>query len=244
MEQVSIERKARQRRTIDISLRNSLIGEPADYICVETARLCFRQDVSTNNASPLQQLIYSSQFFQSAHPALVKIFTYQFYVIRGPDNIKALFKNSGACSSIPFVKFALGYAFGLPAKALRLYDNDDSGGNRVPHPGSKVEARNRIDYRVYHSMVQFLEGKGLLPFWNRFANNITHQLYNLHSRTGTEWTYGPDLMETVGNEATISIMNALCGKYLLSLNPTFLQDYWAFDRNLQTYLQGSASEDM
>lgn len=90
-------------------------------------------------------------------------------MVQGPDDIKALFKNSWACTSIPFVKFALGYAFGLPAKALRLYDRDDSGGGHVAHPGSTVEARNRIDHRVYQSLNQFLEGRGLLPFWNRFS---------------------------------------------------------------------------
>ncbi|KAL9620892.1 MAG: hypothetical protein Q9160_004675 [Pyrenula sp. 1 TL-2023] len=179
-----------------------------------------------------------ANFFQSAHPVLVKILTQEFYVIRGPENIKALFKSSGACTSIPFVKFALGHAFGLPAKALSLYDKDNSGGGHVPHPGSRVEARNRIDYRVYQSLIRFLEGDRLLPFWYRFADNITQQLYCLHDCIGSEWEYRDDLMKVIGDEATVSIFNALCGPYLLSLNPHFLQDYWDFDRNLQTYLQG------
>lgn len=175
------------------------------------------------------------------HPVLVKILTQEFYVIQGPENIKALFKSSWACTSIPFVKFALGYAFGLPAKALTLYDKDDSGGGHVPQPGSTVEARNRIDYRVYQSLVRFLEGKRLLPFWNRFADNITQQLYSLHDHIGPDWDHCADLMKMVGDEATVSILKAFCGPYLLSLNPHFLEDYWEFDRNLQTYLQGTAS---
>lgn len=170
---------------------------------------------------------------------LVRILTQKFYVIRGPENVKALFKNSSACTSIPFVKFALGYAFGLPASALKLYDKDDSGGGHVPHPDSNVEARNRIDYLVYQSLTHFLEGTGLTPFWTRFASNITHQLYGLHDRIGSEWTYRADLMGVVGDEATVSIINALCGPYLLRMNPSFLQDYHEFDRNLQTYLQGT-----
>ncbi|KAI1078174.1 hypothetical protein F5B20DRAFT_548309 [Whalleya microplaca] len=71
----------------------------------------------------------------------------EFYVIRGPENVKALFKSSWECASIPFIRFALEYAFGLPAKALSLY-KDDPGGSHMPHPGSMVEASNRIDYRV------------------------------------------------------------------------------------------------
>lgn len=186
----------------------------------------------------LPPLTCHSNFFQSAHPVLIKILTQEFYVIRGPENVKALFKNSWACSSIPFVKFALGYAFGLPASALSLYDKDDSGGGHVPRPDSKVETRNRIDYRVHHSLVQLLEGKGLLPFWDRFAENITQQVHELHDRLGSDWDYHADLMKVIGDEAAVAIINALCGPYFLKLNPHFLKDFWEFDRNLQTYLQG------
>ncbi|KUI58399.1 Cholesterol 7-alpha-monooxygenase [Cytospora mali] len=192
---------------------------------------------------PRAFVLNRKNFFQSAHPVLVKILTQEFYVIRGPENVKALFKNSWMCTSIPFVKFALGYAFGLPAKALSLYDKDDSGGGHVPHPGSNVEARNRIDYLVYQSLVRFLEGKGLSPFWNRFVDNITQQLHGLNDRIGSDWEYHADLMKVVGDETTVSIINAFCGPHLLRLNPHFLQDYWDFDRNLQTYLQGTALEE-
>ncbi len=210
---------------------------------METKRLRIEPKVSTPHAATYYApLTCRSTFFQSAHPVLVKILTQEFYVIRGPENVKALFKSSGACTSIPFVKFALGYAFGLPAKALGLYDKDDSGGGYAPHPGSTVEARNRIDYRVHVSLVQFLEGRRLVPFWNRFADNITHRLHGLHDRIGTDWVHRADLMRMVGDEAAVSILNALCGPYLLSLNPHFLQDYWDFDRNLQTYLQGMGTK--
>lgn len=129
----------------------------------------------------------------------------------------------------------------MPTKALRLYDKDDSGSGHIPHPGSIVEARNRIDYRVYQSLIRFLEGKRLYPFWDRFVDNITQQMSEMHNRIESNWEYQVDLMKFVGDEATVSILNALCGPYLLSLNPHFLQDYWDFDRNLQTFLQGAAT---
>ncbi|KAK3372168.1 Pfs, NACHT and ankyrin domain protein, partial [Podospora didyma] len=156
----------------------------------------------------------------------------------GAENVKALFKNSHLCSSIPFVKFALGYAFGLPAKALTLYDKDDSGGGPVPYPGSTVADHNRIDYPVYATLVRFLEGPGLLPFWRRFENYVQVQMESMREEFGPEWEYRDDLMKFVGDAASYSFVNALCGKYLLALNPTFMRDYWDFDRNLQTYLQG------
>ncbi|KAI1878967.1 hypothetical protein JX265_003144 [Neoarthrinium moseri] len=182
--------------------------------------------------------ILNRNFFQRAHPVLVKILTREFYIIRGQENVKALFRSSAACSSIPLSKFAVGHAFGLPAKALSLYDKDDSGGGHVPHPNSTVESRNRIDYHVHQSLVRFLEGKGLWPFWNRFSVNITGQLHDWRNRLGSNWVYCDDLMKLVGSETTVSIFNALCGPYLLKLNPRFLEDYFEFDRNLHTYLQG------
>ncbi|KAI0022957.1 cytochrome P450 [Xylariomycetidae sp. FL0641] len=187
---------------------------------------------------PRAVVLDRSNFFQSQHPVRVKILHEEFYVLRGAENVKALFKGSWACTSVPFVKFALGYAFGLPARALKLYDKDDSGGGHVPHPDSTVEARNRIDYRVYQSLIKFLEGRGLAPFWNRFADNISEQLHGLHDGLGPDGKPLDDLMKFVGDRTTVSILNALCGPYLLSLNPSFLQDFWEFDRNLQTYLQG------
>jgi hypothetical protein len=184
-------------------------------------------------------LIRRSQFFGRAHPVRVRVLTYEFYVVQGAQNIKALFKNSGVCTSIPFVKFALGYAFGLPSKALALYDKDDSGGGQTPHTDSTVEARNRIDYRVHQSMTRFLEGKGLPPFWKRFSAEITTRLHDMHSRLDSDWGFRADLMGVVEEEATGSIVNALCGSHLLRLSPNFLHDFWGFDRNLQTYLQGT-----
>ncbi|TGJ86045.1 hypothetical protein E0Z10_g2699 [Xylaria hypoxylon] len=187
---------------------------------------------------PRAFVLNPDNFFQSPHPTRVKILTQEFYVVHGPENVKALFKGSWACTSIPFVKFALGYAFGLPAKALSLYDKDDSGDGPVSHPGSTVEARNRIDFHVHQSVLRLLEGDKFLPLWDRFSDNITKKLHGLHDRLGSDWDYEADLMKVVGDGVTISIINALCGPYLLSLNPNFLQDFWDFDRNLQTYLQG------
>lgn len=161
--------------------------------------------------------------------------------MRGPEQVKALFKASAACTSIPFVKFALGNAFGLSSKALRLFDKDDSGGGHVPYPGSAVEARNRIDYLSHQSMMQLLEGKGLTPLCDRFSDRIMERLYAVYVRLpSNEWEEREDLMGTVGDETTRAILNALCGPHLLGLNSRFLRDFWDFDRNLQTYMQGTS----
>ena len=122
---------------------------------------------------------------------------------------------------------------------MRLYDRDDSGGERAPNPESSVESRNRIDWRVHQSLTAFLEGKGLSSLCKRFSDNITERLHDLRVRTGSNWEYCDDLMKFTGDDATISIISALCGPHMLRLNPNFIEDYWEFDRNLQIYLQGT-----
>lgn len=150
-----------------------------------------------------------------------------------------MFKASSACSSIPFVKFALARAFGLPARALWLFDKDDSGSGAVPYPDSTVEARNRIDYLNHQTVVQFLEGKGLASFWERFVTNITKQLSEVYEGLDSmRWEEQDDLLSMIGDKTTVAILNSFCGPHLLRLNPHFLQDFREFDRNLQTYLQG------
>ncbi|KAF7541022.1 hypothetical protein G7054_g938 [Neopestalotiopsis clavispora] len=190
---------------------------------------------------PIDFVLSKRNFFRSVHPVRVKSLNQGFYVICRPENIKALFESSWACTSIPFVKFALGYAFGLPAKALSLYDNDDSGGGSEPYPQRSVEARNRIDYQVHNSLSMPFDGNGLLPTWNRFTDNITEQLHNFHNRIGHDWDHYSNFMKAFGNGTTVSVINALRGPYLLKPNPDFLQDYWDSYKNLQTYLQGTTS---
>ncbi|KAK3984617.1 cytochrome P450 [Cladorrhinum sp. PSN332] len=188
---------------------------------------------------PRDLVLSVNSFFQSPQQAIrVKILHQDFYLVRGADNIRALFK--AQVTNIPFVKFALSYAFGTPAKALTLYDQDDSGTNHAPHPESTVLPHNRIDYLVHHSTKTFLEGPGLTPLWNRYLKNITAQLHTLHDNLGSseEWKFHHDLISLISNETTIATLNALCGPHLLRLNPNFINHFDRFDENLQTYMQG------
>ena len=154
-----------------------------------------------------------------------------------------MFRNSAACTSIPFVKFAVERAFGLPRQAVKLYDLDDSGGGHMPHPDSSVEARNRVDYHTHHSLSRFLVGEGMSPFWKRFAGNVTNRFCDLFRRIGPDGQGYDDLMQLIGNEVMISFLDAMCGPHLLRLCPGFLQDFWEFDYYLPTFLQGITTRE-
>lgn len=171
----------------------------------------------------------------------MRILHKDLYVIQGPENIKAVFRESGASSAIPFVKFAVVAAFGPPEKAAELYDKDNSGGGHIPHPDSNVEPRNRIDYFIHQSITQFFLGEGLTPFWNRFATGLTLRLHDLQLQRGSDWVHYTDFYQLVGDETMTPFINALCGPHLLRLCPTFLENFWEFDHYLPTFLQGATS---
>ncbi|KAK4164372.1 25-hydroxycholesterol 7-alpha-hydroxylase [Cladorrhinum sp. PSN259] len=191
---------------------------------------------------PRDVVLNPKYFFQSAQETIrVKILHEEVYLIRGAENVKALFK--APVTSIPFIKFALSYAFGASAKALTLYDKDDSGLNYAPHPDSNVEPRNRIDYLVHHSTKGFLEGPGLNPLWNRYLQNISAQLETLQKSFGpqNEWQFHNDFIALLAKEVTVATINAFWGPHFFSLNPDFIQHFDAFDENLQIYMQGRPS---
>ncbi|KAF2653089.1 Pfs, NACHT and ankyrin domain protein, partial [Lophiostoma macrostomum CBS 122681] len=187
---------------------------------------------------PKSFVLNSNNWFQARQPIRVKVPMSEFFVIQGAENIKAMFRNSAACTSIPFVKFAVERGFGLPARAVKLYDLDDSGGGHVPHPDSSVEARNRVDYRTHQSMSRFLIGEGGSPFWHRFADYATTGLCELHRRIGNGGEVQDDLMQLVGDEVMAPFLDAICGPHLLRLNPRFLEDFWEFDHHMPTLLKG------
>ncbi|KAI1258712.1 cytochrome P450 [Xylariaceae sp. FL1019] len=188
--------------------------------------------------NPLSYVLDVQSFFQCPNPTRVKILNKEFYVLHRQENVRALFRGSSQCTSIPLVQFALGNAFGLPAAALRTVSSDDSGGGPVPHPDSNVEARNRFEYRDHHSFGPLLEGTGLVSLVERFQKCISDVLGDWAEEIGDEGRECDDLMRVLGDKSTAAIVDALCGTYLRELNPTFLDDFWEFDRCLQTYLQG------
>ena len=80
-------------------------------------------------------------------------------------------------------------------------------------------------------MSQLLTRPRLQPFEERSVKNLTEQLSAKTSVT-FEWTELPDLFCFLREEPTRAGLIAMCGSYLLSANPSFVQDFWQFDRSL------------
>ncbi|UNI23175.1 hypothetical protein JDV02_009010 [Purpureocillium takamizusanense] len=160
----------------------------------------------------------------------------ELYLAQGPENIRDVFRNSSICSQIFLHKFVLGRVFGMPEKALKLYDRDNSGYRCKPRPGTHVEPRNRIDYLSFGPITRFLSGAGMRAFWFRYELELTKRLHDLPFNT--DWTHLPDLTQIFEVDVSAANTNALCGPYLLQRNPDFLEELWKLDRGIDVLFRG------
>ena len=94
-------------------------------------------------------------------------------------------------------------------------------------PGSKVKAKDRIFYLRHKAINELLIGRGLKSLTDRFETNLHHQVSD--DKIGREWQDLPDLHCFVRNKIFRALLESMCGPYLLSLNPTFADDFWEFD---------------
>lgn len=127
--------------------------------------------------------------------------------------------------------------FNMPKATLAFWNADDSGVDRSPYPDSVVPPHLRIEYLTHSSVVKFLTGPSLKPFSDRFSRNLTDQLLKRRSTT-SEWEYLPDLFSLMQHELLPAALKSMCGLYLLTINPTFVEDFWAFNRCLYVLAKG------
>lgn len=166
----------------------------------------------------------------------MKLFGKQLFLVQGTANISDVFKNSWTSTSLFLHQFSLRHAFGMKEQALRLYDQDDSGSNPKPSPGSTVAAHNRIDYRSYQTITQLLSGSGFKPLSERFERSVTARFRRYP--IDQEWK-DIDLLKVFETEVSAASTDALCGQHLLRRSPDFLEVLWELDRDLGVLFKGT-----
>jgi hypothetical protein len=154
-----------------------------------------------------------------------------FFILQGTNNVLALFKQRSLSAFVVHATL-LCNVFRLSRAAAAVYHNDDSGEYPKPHPDSQVEARNRVDFLTRTSFHRFLAGPGLASFSKRFEHSVTKRFHSL--RVGHGWVQWDDLMDLFHHEVTSSVIDAMCGTFLLERHPAFLEDFWTLDHNLMT----------
>ena len=155
----------------------------------------------------------------------------KIYIFQGAANITAIFKQPSLMTAVYMHTMVLKQLFGMSARAIDMYIADNSGSHHKPHPHSNVTPHNRIEFLTHENLLKGLSGPGLTTTFDRFTTLLTRELDNLD--VGYGWLQMPDLMQFFKDHLTPPILEALYGSTLLSANPTFIRDLWAYDRAVQ-----------
>lgn len=174
--------------------------------------------------------------FPYSMPVRIRLGPVKMYIVSGSDNIVALFRSSRSMSTKPGMLIALKNIFGTPPKTIPFYAADDSGMNSRPYPGSKCKPEHRIIYFQQKAAHKHLSGPALLRMADRYMDTLAKQFSRLD--LDHEWVEMPDLYHFLQMQIGRAAVEAMCGEYILRLNPTLVEDFWAFDRSVGTLLKG------
>lgn len=125
----------------------------------------------------------------------------------------------------------------MPDHIVPLYRDDDSGQLLKPLPGSQVQPEKRIKYFHTKATHQHLAGASGIKLGERYIDILSR---NMSTDTSLEyqWVELPDLWLFVRDLVFNASIEAMCGSFILSLNPTLGEDFWAFHESIPTLLRG------
>ena len=149
------------------------------------------------------------------------------YIVHGAKSIAEVLRTS-SLSVTKAYGIALKHCFGMAQKAVNSYHADTSGCQHKPIKGSYVQPQDRISYLTHENLLKGLLGTGLAPTSERFEKALTESLSSLS--IGDEWVEFPNLVELFENHVGGSVIKAIFGSALLSQDPNFVRDLWAYDK--------------
>ncbi|RAK90845.1 cytochrome P450 [Aspergillus costaricaensis CBS 115574] len=185
--------------------------------------------------NPRGFVLSAKHLLWNSRPVRARILTQTLYIFQGTETIGSILKER-SLSLFAVHAILLRRVFGLPPSALRIYAHDNSGGFPRPYPESNVKPQNRIEYLIRHTNQRLLLGAGFAPFVKRFQSTLTERLQALSIRS--HWVELDDFVQLFNNDFTASMMDALCGKYLIRQHPNFAINLFTLDDNIWKMLVG------
>lgn len=152
-------------------------------------------------------------------------------MISNPEHITAIFKNPMVADEKPAQSARLQRMFGTSVKASLYWDKDDSGIGLQPRKGSQVRPEHRVHLWGTSLPKTFLAGRHLAPLNERFTALLQDQL-DSYGIGQDEWVELPDLYSFIQSIIGRALTGTVMGPRLLELNPTLLDDFYAYDNNL------------
>ncbi|KAF7155431.1 hypothetical protein CNMCM5623_007502 [Aspergillus felis] len=126
--------------------------------------------------------------------------------------------------------------FGTPSHAMHLYRNDNSGIDPTPLRGTHVPPERRVYFHQHQSAHRFLTGQALRRMTERFMRFLSDEI-NDDTRIGGEWVQLPGLYSFWKSRIFHAAVKALFGPYLLSLTPSFEEDFWEYVDEIPTLMK-------
>ncbi|KAI3557075.1 hypothetical protein CABS03_12553 [Colletotrichum abscissum] len=154
------------------------------------------------------------------------------YVLPG-GGVRSLFKGPRDLVPVPGIFDALTIFFGLEAVDYHVFDHDhisafetrDEAGLTTSHP----DASRRIMEHQRKDFITFLNGENLRLVMDRFSSNFSQRLCPKNAPVPNQDPVAiPDLYKFVRDTIFRAEVEALYGKHIFRLCPSFCEDFWAF----------------
>lgn len=154
------------------------------------------------------------------------------YVLPG-DGVRSLFKGPRDLVPVPGIFDALTIFFGLEAVDYHVFKHDhvsaferrDGAGFSTSHP----DASRRIMEHQRKDFITFLNGDNLRLVMDRFSSNLSQRLWPQDTSVPNQKSVAlPDLYKFVRDVIFRAEVEALYGKHIFRLCPSFCEDFWAF----------------
>ncbi|CZT52281.1 uncharacterized protein RSE6_13579 [Rhynchosporium secalis] len=174
----------------------------------------------------------TSQYIDRAIPVRIVLPIFSNYVVSGPENVLAYFRESRSLSTTSRSVIIMKNAFGCPAHLVHQFEPRE-----IPL-GSKPE--DNMEHQILRALNTGLSGTHLEGLAARFQDSLGEKIEKAFSDGdfATKWKEFPDLSKFVESLVFEAAVQAMFGIHMLALNPTFTEDFLKFNSNIGTLFMG------
>ncbi|KAL2060528.1 hypothetical protein VTL71DRAFT_9169 [Oculimacula yallundae] len=174
----------------------------------------------------------TSQYIDRAIPVRIVLPIFSNYVVSGPENVLAYFRESRSLSTTSRSVIIMKNAFGCPARLVHQFEPRE-----IP-PGTKPE--DNIEHQILRALNIGLSGTHLEGLAARFQDHLGEKIENSISggNIATKWKTFPDLSKFVESQIFEAAVQAMFGTHMLDLNPTLAEDFLSFNSSIGTLFMG------
>lgn len=155
-------------------------------------------------------------------------------ILKGAQNITALFKNSKKLGSEKWLVQILVNAFGVEPADASFYMADTTGiGSQADPKSTMSNPEHRIFFLVYRSFHSGLSGASLHALTDQLAKKLSAKIAAVDEVQYDSWTEMPDIYRSfIRKIAFQASVESLYGSHIFDVVPTLTEDFWAFDNHM------------